>query len=138
MSSPHPQLNLTSGRALSRSAGGVNAAQDHFVEQRWKTYPGAGNTVLWCIRNAKVKSIWHRQFESLTRFKFKSDDFSILWPLIVPPMMTFLDDYQARYKLKGVDMASKLVKRAPIDLVKRTGLAQLLQNVRILSILRMM
>lgn len=43
--------------------------------------------------------------------------------------MTLLDDYEARYKLKGVQIVSRLLEVSPSDLLRRTGIDSLLLNV---------
>ena len=53
-----------------------------------------------------------------------------LWHLFIPPIMTLLDDYEARYKLKGVQVVSRLLEVSPPDLLRRTGIDSLLLNVR--------
>lgn len=47
--------------------------------------------------------------------------------------MTFLDDYQSPYKLRGVMLVSDLLERVPSGLLKRTGISELLMAVRELS-----
>ena len=44
--------------------------------------------------------------------------------------MTFLDDYEARYKLQGVTIVRELLRRVSTDLLKRTGIDGLLRTVR--------
>ncbi|TDL29607.1 hypothetical protein BD410DRAFT_780065 [Rickenella mellea] len=108
LSSPHPSLNPETGRKASRAAGGPMAVNDYYEDQVWKHYPAAGNVLSWCIRHTSV------------------DDYEYLWPLIIPPVMTFLDDYQAVYKLKGVKLVSEMLANVPKMLLKRTGVDQLL------------
>ena len=62
------------------------------------------------------------------------EEFESQWHLLIPPIMTFLDDYQAPYKLKGIALVSRLLDRVPVGVLKRTGLVQLLFTVcKILS-----
>lgn len=51
------------------------------------------------------------------------------WHMFVPPIMTYLDDYQAAYKLKGVDLVLHLLKNTPAHLLHRTGMDVLLATV---------
>lgn len=44
--------------------------------------------------------------------------------------MTFLDDFEAFYKLQGVRLVSDLLFRVPPELLKRTGVDGLLFTVR--------
>lgn len=55
-SNPHPDLNLSTGRKLSRPAGGPMASQDYYENQTWKNAPGAANLLSWCVRHLEVKA----------------------------------------------------------------------------------
>jgi hypothetical protein len=46
--------------------------------------------------------------------------------------MTLLDDYEARYKLQGVLVVQEMLRHVPSGLLKRTGIAGLLRQVRTL------
>lgn len=54
LANPHPQLAMGTARALPRPAGGPQASQDHYAEQRWKKRPGLANTIAWCLRALPV------------------------------------------------------------------------------------
>lgn len=43
--------------------------------------------------------------------------------------MTFLDDYQAAYKLRGVKLVNCLLDKVPVPLLNRTGIGPLLFEV---------
>ena len=43
--------------------------------------------------------------------------------------MTLLDDYQSAYKLRGIVVVRDMLARVPAGLLKRTGVAALLQTV---------
>lgn len=43
--------------------------------------------------------------------------------------MTFLDDYQALYKLQGVSLASQMLDSVSAKLLKHTGVGQLIMSV---------
>jgi hypothetical protein len=45
--------------------------------------------------------------------------------------MTLLDDYDAGYKLQGVLIVAEMLKNVPPDLLKRTGVNELMYSVRI-------
>ncbi|KAJ7646143.1 hypothetical protein B0H17DRAFT_1215798 [Mycena rosella] len=107
-SNPHPSLNLQTGRKLARPAGGPMASQDFYDNQAWKENPGASNIVLWCV------------------LQIPSAAYEELWHLVIPPIMALLDDYEARYKLKGVRITSAMLERVPSSVLKRTGVDSLL------------
>ena len=53
-----------------------------------------------------------------------------MWHLIIPPIMTLLDDYEAKHKLQGVYIVQEMLRNVPKDVLKRTGIAGLVQQVR--------
>ncbi|KAK0191366.1 hypothetical protein F5146DRAFT_1048368 [Armillaria mellea] len=83
LSTPHPSLNLSTGRKLPRLAGGPMASQDYYEEQTWKEHPETTSLVLFVVKN------------------IRSEDYEDLWHLVIPSVMSLLDDYEARYKIKG-------------------------------------
>ncbi|KAI0643666.1 hypothetical protein C8Q79DRAFT_914611 [Trametes meyenii] len=105
---PHPHINVDTGRTLPRSAGGALGDLDYLEGQAWKTHPELFNVLRWCLRQADGQAIER------------------LWHLFVPPTMTYLDDYQAEYKLQGVRLVSQLLEVTPADLLRRTGIDVLL------------
>ena len=52
-----------------------------------------------------------------------------LWSLVVPPIMVLLDDYEVKYKIEGIHVVEALLENAPPDLLKRTGISELLFSV---------
>ncbi|KAJ7645511.1 hypothetical protein DFH06DRAFT_1211567 [Mycena polygramma] len=107
-SNPHPSINLETGRKLARPAGGPMASQDFYDGQTWKDHPGASHIILWCVQH------------------IPSNAYEDLWHLVIPPLMTLLDDYEARYKLMGVRIASVMLDRVPSSVLRRTGVDSLL------------
>ena len=52
----HPKINPSTGRVLSRVAGGPLASQDLYTSQSWKeTHPGISNVLLWVVARIEVK-----------------------------------------------------------------------------------
>ncbi|KAF8159812.1 hypothetical protein B0H34DRAFT_655026 [Crassisporium funariophilum] len=107
---PHPRLHATTGRKLARPAGGPMAMQDYYDAQRWKEFPGVGNVILWCVRGVE------------------SDAYENMWHLLIPPVMSLLDDYEAKYKLQGVVIVQEMLRHVPKDLLKRTGVDALIRS----------
>ncbi|KAH9978272.1 hypothetical protein BGW80DRAFT_1202231 [Lactifluus volemus] len=105
---PHPMLSVESGRKLPRTAGGYAAAQDAFEGQAWKEHPGIGNVLLWCVQ------------------RIDTDAYERLWYLVVPPVMTLLDDFEAKYKLLGIRVVNAMLESAPLSLLNRTGVSELI------------
>ncbi|KAF8918070.1 hypothetical protein CPB85DRAFT_1282415 [Mucidula mucida] len=108
VSSPHPHLNLSTGRRLARPAGGPMNTQDFFEGQTWKEHPGTAEVVLYVVQN------------------LKASEYEGVWHLVIPPVMTLLDDYQGLYKLRGVQIVAVMLGNVPGQLLKRTGVDSLL------------
>lgn len=53
-----------------------------------------------------------------------------VWHLVVPPVMTLLDDYELKYKLRGVQIVDHLLINVPGELLRRTGISGLFYSVR--------
>ncbi|KAI0363833.1 hypothetical protein BV20DRAFT_957501 [Pilatotrama ljubarskyi] len=105
---PHPSVSVETGRKLARPAGGPMGHLDYLEAQEWKSHPELFNVLSWCLCHTDTRGVER------------------LWHLFIPPIMTFLDDYQAAYKLQGVHLASQLLKVAPAELLRRTGVDVLL------------
>ncbi|KAL4075627.1 hypothetical protein J3A83DRAFT_4369827 [Scleroderma citrinum] len=101
---PHPRLHTGTARVLAHPAD----SQDPFHHQPWKDHPGLDEVIRWCILNTQPSA------------------YDQTWPLILPPIMTFLDDYEVPYKIRGVHLVSKMLTRVPPNLLLRTGVDGLL------------
>lgn len=62
-------------------------------------------------------------------FLSQSEAFEHMWHLVIPPVMTLLDDFEVRYKLQGVIIVQEMLLRLPKELIKRTGVDGLIQQV---------
>ncbi|KAF8630055.1 hypothetical protein AX15_003138 [Amanita polypyramis BW_CC] len=109
----HPNINPTTGRKLPRPAGGPLASQDFYESQKWKKHLGIGNVILWCLKH------------------FDRDYYERIWHLLIPPIMTMLDDYEPKYKLIGVIIVREMMKTVPGTLLKRTGVEGLIRSALI-------
>ncbi|KAK4574883.1 CCA tRNA nucleotidyltransferase, mitochondrial [Recurvomyces mirabilis] len=47
-----------------------------------------------------------------------------VWPMIVPPVLTLLDDWEAKYKKLGAELLRRLLQTVPPLLLERTGLGE--------------
>ncbi|KAK0498934.1 hypothetical protein EDD18DRAFT_1460945 [Armillaria luteobubalina] len=108
LSTPHPSLNLSTCCKLPHLAGGPMASQDYFEEQTWKEHPMTVSLVLFVIKN------------------IRSEDYEDLWHPVIPSVMSLLNDYEARYKIKGVRIVSEMLHIVPKMLLKCTGVDGLL------------
>ncbi|EIM85518.1 uncharacterized protein STEHIDRAFT_80936 [Stereum hirsutum FP-91666 SS1] len=107
-SNPHPSLNMGTGRKLPRPAGGPMASQDVYEDQVWKKEVGVARVIEWCVAG------------------IENDAYERMWFLVVPPTMTLLDDYEIRYKIEGMKIVDAMIKNVPSDLLRRTGVTELL------------
>ncbi|EIW82173.1 hypothetical protein CONPUDRAFT_143656 [Coniophora puteana RWD-64-598 SS2] len=106
----HPRLHPETARALARPAGGDAATQDYFEAQEWKKCPGIGGLLAWILT------------------RMEAEAYERAWPLVIPPMMAFIDDYEPHHKLAGVRIVARMLERVPPELLRRTGLDALLNN----------
>ncbi|KAF9242912.1 hypothetical protein BU15DRAFT_72567 [Melanogaster broomeanus] len=101
---PHPRLHTSTARILPRPAD----TQDTYIQQPWKERPGLDEVIRWGVLNTEPSA-----YEST-------------WPLLLPPVMSFLDDYQVPFKVLGVRLVSDMLTRVPPELLLRTGVDGLL------------
>ena len=59
----------------------------------------------------------------------QENDWEMLWPLVIPPIMTMLDDHEMRCRLPGVAVAEALVNGVPATLLRHTGVGELIEKV---------
>ncbi|KAH7888171.1 hypothetical protein F5I97DRAFT_1926557 [Phlebopus sp. FC_14] len=102
--SPHPRLHTSTARVLTRPAD----TQDAYHYQPWKEHPGLEEVIRYCLLNIEPSA------------------YDSTWPLLLPPVMSFLDDYQVPFKVLGVRLVSDMLARVPPDLLIRTGVDALL------------
>ncbi|PPQ70481.1 hypothetical protein CVT24_013288 [Panaeolus cyanescens] len=103
----HPHINPSTGRKLSTMPTDPLAMQDYFESQKWKGIPGIDKVVLCGSQTSWYEELWH---------------------LLVPPIMAFLDDYEVNYKLRGVLLVQEMLAKFPKDLLRRTGIDDLLRT----------
>lgn len=101
---PHPNLSST-GRKRQGQSQGQNTDY-YYSEQTWKDHPGVGSVLSWCVRS------------------MQADQYESLWPLLLPPLMAFLDDYQLPYRLEGTRIVDAFLDTVPRELVRRTGVGE--------------
>ncbi|KAG8738453.1 hypothetical protein FRC10_006829 [Ceratobasidium sp. 414] len=109
-SAVHPGVRQDTGRIKQNSLDVHNM----YDEQPWKTHGvGSWNVLAWVLSN------------------IESDSIESLWPLIIPPLLTLVDDYAPAYKIKGIMATEALLRKAPASLLRRTGIDELLFKVGI-------
>lgn len=125
ISNPHPSLNVSTGRKLPRAAGGPMATQDYYEGQTWKMHPAAPNVISWCVSHIEVFFLAVLQGKWL-KMELQSEVYENLWHLIIPPVMTLVDDYEIPYRIRGICIVSKMLECVPQGLLIRTGIGSLL------------
>jgi hypothetical protein len=111
VATPHPMLNLESARKLPKPAAGAQSTADIYDYQPWKDSVGIANVLYYCVD------------------QMSTTEFEQRWPLLIPPIMTLCDDREGKWRLRILKTVSKLLQKAPPDLLRRTGLNDLLQTV---------
>lgn len=109
---PHPNLNPTNNRALSRPAGGPDAKSDFHdsLNQPFKLASvwGCYNTLSWSIA------------------QLPDDMLETKIGLVLPPTLTLMDDWDPAWRGRGCTVLAGWIERFPVDILKRMGLDRLL------------
>ncbi|KAK4702042.1 hypothetical protein P7C70_g4179, partial [Phenoliferia sp. Uapishka_3] len=106
---PHPKLNPATGRVLSKPKGGDRGLMDWYEEGEdlgWRDEMGMANVVRVVIGALKLEEV---------------ED---IWPMILPPLLAFLDDYQPLNKLHGTSILCTLLPLVSASLLRRTGVGK--------------
>jgi hypothetical protein len=84
---------------------------------------------LVCAANRCTHMIPAHPWPSLSLSSRQTDAYERLWYLVVPPVMTLLDDFEAQYKLLGIQVVNAVLEHAPFPLLIRTGISELILAV---------
>ncbi|GAA5907613.1 uncharacterized protein JCM6883_001833 [Sporobolomyces salmoneus] len=92
---PHPKLNPSTGRLLNRPLGGpTNLGSDMGEDEAgWKREGGVSGTVLTVIQNLRIEELEE------------------MWPWLLPPVLSFLDDYNTENKVLGLHLLDTLIEK---------------------------
>ncbi|KAK3684389.1 CCA tRNA nucleotidyltransferase, mitochondrial [Vermiconidia calcicola] len=87
-------------------------SMDETVSKPWKAGKDADSLHLlrWC-----VQSLDERLVEEV-------------WPLIVPPLLTLVDDWETRYKRMGAGLVGEVLQVTPPTLLAKTGLGDVFED----------
>lgn len=97
----------TSGRLQPRVT-----ADDETVTKPWKQ-PGEQHVLsllTWCVKELNQRNVEE------------------VWPLVIPPILTLIDDWETRYKKLGTVLLKDLLTITPVDLLSRTGLGPVFEQ----------
>lgn len=86
--------------------------QDDAVKRPWKSSKDAYalDILRWSVESLDEKII------------------AEVWPLVVPPILTLIDDWETQYKKIGAERLHSLLKATPPDLLVRTGLGEVFEE----------
>ncbi|KAF2482960.1 hypothetical protein BDY17DRAFT_138728 [Neohortaea acidophila] len=57
-----------------------------------------------------------------------------VWPLVVPPLLTLVDDREAKYKILGAELIGRLLEITPPSLIAKTGLGEVFEDALLPSL----
>lgn len=63
--------------------------------------------------------------------RLQTQEIENLWPLLLPPLLAYLDDYDVGNKLIGTTILSALLRKVDSSLLKRTGVGLIFHHVSI-------
>ena len=140
---PHKSLHPGTGRRLDRQRGG-DQFSDTWLEAPWKGKGksqgegagGSGGRPATTGRSEILSGAvgcWRVLQAAVAALDGKGGsvrDMERSWPLVVPPLLTLLDDHETYYRRQGVRALRLFLQRTPAVLLERTGLGELIQKVR--------
>ncbi|KAK5165224.1 CCA tRNA nucleotidyltransferase, mitochondrial [Saxophila tyrrhenica] len=88
----------------------TNESFDDSVTRPWKNDPYALDQLRWCVAaldTKEVEGVWH---------------------LLIPPLLTLVDDWEVRYKTLGVKLVQQVLLVTPPALLKKTGLGEVFEE----------
>ncbi|GAA5887425.1 hypothetical protein JCM5296_007135 [Sporobolomyces johnsonii] len=112
---PHPKLNPSTGRVLNRPLGGEAGAsawhEDGEEAGGWRREAGLAGVVALVIQGLEPGEI---------------ED---VWPLVLPPLLSYLDDYDPAHKILGLSILDSLLDgRVDAALLRRTGVGKVFEQ----------
>lgn len=144
----HPKLDPATGRKAARVRGGDKGMVDWFNEsgfeegdqEGWRESRGLANVVKTVVSLLQVGFssldlvVCGRTLTSIWCGNQKSD-LEVLWPYVLPPILSFLDDYSVPHKLSGLSILNSLlaILSPPIsktphsdgEILRRTGVGEI-------------
>lgn len=54
-----------------------------------------------------------------------------VWPLVIPPVLTLIDDWETKYKSLGASLLTQILAATPPSLLQRTGLGEVFEQALI-------
>ncbi|EME78614.1 uncharacterized protein MYCFIDRAFT_143868 [Pseudocercospora fijiensis CIRAD86] len=105
-------LKLTIRPLFIKATPRTVTEQGHTANKPWKS-----------SKDAFVLDILGWTIKSLNEHRV-----SEVWPLVIPPILTLLDDWETKYKQLGTELLTFLLKSTPTSLLNRTGLGEVFEE----------
>lgn len=109
---PHPMLNTSTHRALSRPAGGESSRGDLHEghAQQWKAASAQGcqNVLAWCAA------------------RLPGAELEKNIGVVLPPTLTMMDDWEPSWRVRGVLVLEAWMDKVPTEVLRRMGIDKLL------------
>ncbi|GAA5973631.1 hypothetical protein JCM21900_003490 [Sporobolomyces salmonicolor] len=109
---PHAKLHPSTGRVLNRPLGGEAGAHEWHEdgEGGWRREGGLAGVVALVIGGLEPGEI---------------ED---VWPLLLPPLLAYLDDYDPAHKILGLSILDGLLETVDAALLRRTGVGKVFEQ----------
>lgn len=107
--------------------------------ETWRKAMGMSNVIYTVVLSLEV---YHHSYRFRSACKtdrlwwLQKQEIEEWWHLILPPLLTFLDDFDARNKLTGTYILSTLLAKVDANLLRRTGVGLIFTQVRIFPFFR--
>ncbi|GJN89341.1 hypothetical protein Rhopal_002321-T1 [Rhodotorula paludigena] len=111
----HPKINPETGRVLARPRGGDSGLNDWFDESE-------ADARSW-RRQAGLASVVKVIIEAL-----EPGEVEDVWPLLLPPLLAYLDDFESGNKLVGMSLLDSLLDKTDESLLRRTGVGKVFEK----------
>ena len=144
---PHPKLNPATGRVLSRPHGGEGALNTWFESSEqdatsWRRQVGLSAVVNVIFEALKVRGNYTLLSDddghpdgALPADSTQPGEIEDLWPFLLPPLLSYLDDFESANKMRGVAILGTLLKHVDASLLRRTGVGKVFERVRLTLLL---
>lgn len=96
--------------------------------ESWRSEFGTGASVDIILSGLHACHFPRYTHLRLTTLSLQRNEIEDVWPLILPPLLAFLDDYESSNKLTGLNLLSTLLQKVDGSLLKRTGIGSVFQQ----------
>lgn len=88
--------------------------------------------MLWSVhwRYARVSLHLFASLADSVDRRLQRNEMEDSWPLLLPPLLAYLDDHDASKKIVGTSILQTLLERVDSGLLVRTGVGKVFEQVR--------